>query len=71
MRCHYEVLGVEQTIDEAGLKKAYRVAALQWHPGELRRHNYVDSLPNDIKRGAYFLCMRPCRQESKPDRGGR
>ncbi len=34
MRCHYEVLGVERDVDESGLKKAYRVAALQWHPGD-------------------------------------
>lgn len=33
MRCHYEVLGIQidATIDD--IKKAYRKAALQWHPG--------------------------------------
>ncbi|CAF0881925.1 unnamed protein product [Adineta steineri] len=32
MRCHYEVLGVEQTANEDDLKKAYKKLALQWHP---------------------------------------
>eukprot|EP00127_Corallochytrium_limacisporum_P000940 Clim_evm24s33 gene=Clim_evmTU24s33 len=32
MRCHYEVLGIEQTASEADIKKAYRKAALRCHP---------------------------------------
>lgn len=33
MRCHYDVLGIpmDATIDD--IKKSYRKAALQWHPG--------------------------------------
>jgi DnaJ family protein A protein 5 len=31
-RCHYEVLGVEQSSDEATIKKAHRKNALIWHP---------------------------------------
>lgn len=34
MRCLYEVLGVERDVDESALKKAYRLLALKWHPGE-------------------------------------
>ncbi|CAF1085171.1 unnamed protein product [Adineta ricciae] len=32
MRCHYEVLGVDQNATEDDLKKAYKKLALQWHP---------------------------------------
>ena len=32
IRCHYEVLGVERTADEATIKKAHRRLALQLHP---------------------------------------
>ena len=33
MKCLYEVLGVERDVEEAGLRKAYRLLALKWHPG--------------------------------------
>lgn len=32
MRCYYEVLGVERTVDDDALKKAYRRACLREHP---------------------------------------
>ena len=32
MRCHYEVLEVEQTVNDGDLKKAYRKLCLRWHP---------------------------------------
>ncbi|UJR38141.1 hypothetical protein I4U23_030819 [Adineta vaga] len=32
MRCHYEVLGVDQNATEDDLKKSYKKLALQWHP---------------------------------------
>ena len=32
MRCYYELLDVERDADDAVLKKAYRKAALRWHP---------------------------------------
>uniref|UniRef100_A0A1L8DU41 DnaJ homolog subfamily C member 21 n=1 Tax=Nyssomyia neivai TaxID=330878 RepID=A0A1L8DU41_9DIPT len=32
MKCHYEVLNLERTADEAEIKAAYRKAALRWHP---------------------------------------
>jgi molecular chaperone DnaJ len=31
-RCYYETLEVERTIDEAGLKQAFRKLAMKWHP---------------------------------------
>ena len=33
MKCHYEVLGVQQNANDDDLKKAYRKLALRWHPG--------------------------------------
>merc|ERR1719326_2241423 len=29
---YYKILGIEKTASEADIKKAYRKAALQWHP---------------------------------------
>ena len=34
MRCHYEVLEVSHDADDDAIKKAYRKAALTWHPGK-------------------------------------
>ena len=31
-RCYYEVLGVDRTVDDDGLKTAFRKLALKWHP---------------------------------------
>jgi molecular chaperone DnaJ len=31
-RCFYDVLGVERTADESGLKSAFRKLAMKWHP---------------------------------------
>jgi preprotein translocase subunit Sec63 len=36
MRDLYEVLGVSEDADDSQIKKAYRLAALQWHPGKHR-----------------------------------
>ena len=30
--CYYETLEVERTVDEAGLKSAFRKLAMKWHP---------------------------------------
>lgn len=32
MRCHYEVLGIEEDADVAQIKKSYRKLALKYHP---------------------------------------
>jgi len=34
MKCLYEVLGVERDVEDGALRKAYRMLALKWHPGE-------------------------------------
>lgn len=34
--CHYEILDVERNADAATIKKAWRIAALQWHPDKNR-----------------------------------
>ncbi|MDR3469976.1 MAG: molecular chaperone DnaJ [Xanthobacteraceae bacterium] len=31
-RCYYETLEVERTVDESGLKSAFRKLAMKWHP---------------------------------------
>ena len=64
MRDYYEILGVERTIDAAGLKVAYRKLAMQHHPD--RNGGSEDSmakfkevseaygvLSDDNKRAAY------------------
>jgi DnaJ family protein A protein 5 len=39
MKCLYEVLGLQPDVDDAALKKAYRLQALKWHPGETLRRS--------------------------------
>ena len=41
MRCHYDVLGVDQKANDDELKKSYRRLALRWHPG-----SYNDFITN-------------------------
>src|SRR5256886_2146970 len=31
-RCYYEVLEVERTVNDGGLKSAFRKLAMKWHP---------------------------------------
>ena len=31
-RCYYETLEVERSVDESGLKSAFRKLAMKWHP---------------------------------------
>lgn len=63
-RCYYETLGVERTIDAAGLKAAFRKLAMKWHPdrnpgdktSELRFKEINEAyevLKDDDKRAAY------------------
>lgn len=37
MFCHYQILGVELNADQETIKKAYRKAALKWHPGKIMK----------------------------------
>lgn len=32
MKCHYDVLGLDQDCDESNIKSSYRKLALRWHP---------------------------------------
>lgn len=41
MKCLYEVLGVERDVEDAALRKSYRLLALKWHPGERQRVHAV------------------------------
>jgi hypothetical protein len=42
MKCLYDVLEVDQHVDDATLKKQYRKLALKWHPGAI--HGFGDFL---------------------------
>lgn len=46
---HYDVLGVEATVDKESLKKAYRRLAFAWHPD---RHNGSNESTERFKRVA-------------------
>jgi hypothetical protein len=70
MRCHYEVLEVARDADEAAIKKAYRKAALAWHPDkcklpeaeerfrEVQAAYEILSVPNERAWCAFWVVLR-------------
>ena len=51
--CHYEVLGVERDVDTDALKKAYKKAALRWHPD--KNPNNAEEASNKFKEVSCFI----------------
>lgn len=58
MRCLYEVLGVERTADDDVIKKAYRKAALIWHPGAVQLWNIMHVHVQHISKCSTTRCLQ-------------
>ena len=39
MRCHYDVLGIDQAATSEEIKKAFHLSALKWHPDKHQHNN--------------------------------
>eukprot|EP00049_Salpingoeca_infusionum_P004292 m.76635 g.76635 ORF g.76635 m.76635 type:complete len:699 (+) comp12494_c0_seq1:112-2208(+) len=59
MRCHYEVLAVEQTADDATLKKAYRKMALRYHPDKNPDNHEEATRQFQLVQAAYAVLSDP------------
>jgi molecular chaperone DnaJ len=78
-RTHYEVLGVAQSASSDEIKRAYRKAAMQWHPdrnsspeaSEKFRaiKKAYDTLYDASERADYDQTLRPARGQGSPFSG--
>ena len=83
--CHYEVLGVKKDFTEKELKKAYKQAALKWHPDKNQGSSDADkeeadrmfaavaeayNVLSDEKKRRYYDQVRP-RGRRRPPRAAR
>ena len=76
MRDYYEILGVTRTIDEAGLKSAFRKLAMEHHPdrnggcenaaGRFKEINEAYSVLSDPQKRASKLTRDKLRRSLPP-----
>eukprot|EP00035_Acanthoeca_spectabilis_P034241 m.27868 g.27868 ORF g.27868 m.27868 type:complete len:568 (-) comp6482_c0_seq1:1006-2709(-) len=59
MKCHYEVLEVGFEASDAELKKAYRKAALKWHPDKNRDNLEEATMQFQLIQAAYAVLSNP------------
>lgn len=57
-RDYYQILGVERDVDEDALKRAYKKAALKWHPDRNRNNKEVAEKKFKEISEAYQVCMK-------------
>src|SRR3569833_1372252 len=80
-RCYYEILGVDRSVDDSGLKSAFRRMAMKWHPdrnpgdkeSELRFkeiNEAYDVLKDEQKRAAYDRYGHAAFEHGMPGNGG-
>jgi hypothetical protein len=69
MHGHYETLGVERTASAAAIRKAYRAAALRWHPDK-NRENREEAERKFIDVAAAYEVLSDERSRAAYDRGG-
>jgi len=63
----YEILGVEADADQATIKKAYRKAAMRWHPDQNRGDAEAETRFKEVA-AAYEVLSDP-KKRSRYDRG--
>ena len=56
---YYKVLGVDRQCDEAALKKAYRRAAVKWHPDKWSSKSQAEQKAQELIRPAVVQLPPP------------